>query len=315
MMDWLLADARRHDEPVAILMASEAAIYQRFGFGQSSTATSFTIDPLRVRFRDPLAMPDGAVIRAVESDEATRTFAAIYDQVRGDIPGAVARSEPKWRLFIVGDTEWMRRGQGIKYLAQLEVDGEPRGYAIYRIDAGWGTTGPNSTMTVLEVTGLDPAVEQLLWQWLFSMDLIGTVQARRNPDPHPLQHWLLEPRRLALTVQDGVWLRILDLPEALSARSYVGSGSLILEVTDPMFATNAGRWELSIESGRATVTRTTAEPDLSLDIGTLATVYLGAFRFADLAIAGHIRECRPGALQQADALFTPPRTPWCATPF
>ena len=315
MLDWLLEDARRRQEPVAILTASEAAIYHRFGFGQASTVTAFSVDPARVRFRAPIPMPAGAAIRLVEIPEATTAFARVYDQVVTGIPGAVSRSEPRWRLFLVGDTESMRKGQGSKYNAVLEVDGEPRGYAIYRIQSGWGPTGPSSSMIVLEVTGLDPSAEQLLWQWLFSMDLVTTVEGRRGPNPHPLQHWLAEPRRLGLTVLDGLWLRILDLPAALSARTYVGGGSLVLEVSDPMFAGNDGRWELSIADGRATVSRTSSDPDLALDVAALAATYLGAFRFADLANAGHVRECRPGALLRADALFTPPRAPWCATPF
>ena len=34
-----------------------------------------------------------------------------------------------------------------------------------------------------------------------------------------------------------------------------------------------------------------------------ASVYLGAFRFADLAGAGRVRECRPGAIAAADRIF------------
>ena len=37
MMIWLLDDARARNEPVAVLWASEAAIYQRFGFGNYET--------------------------------------------------------------------------------------------------------------------------------------------------------------------------------------------------------------------------------------------------------------------------------------
>ncbi len=36
----------------------------------------------------------------------------------------------------------MRRGNGTKFRAVLEVDGEPRGYAIYRIKADWDDRGP-----------------------------------------------------------------------------------------------------------------------------------------------------------------------------
>jgi predicted acetyltransferase len=316
MMDWLLEDARKRGEPVAVLTASEAAIYQRFGFGQASTASSFTLDTALAEFGEPVDLGDGAQIRMVETDEATELFATIYDRVRPGIPGALDRIEPKWRLSLVADAEWMRRGgQGIKYQSVIEVDGEPRGYAIYRIEHNWGPTGPASTMNVLEVTGVDPAAEQALWQWLLSMDLVRTIVGRRGPVPHPLQHWLLEPRRLSLTINDGLWLRILDLPEALSARRYVGSGSLVLDVADDMFESNTGRWQLNIEDGRAKVTRTKSAPDLELDVGTLAAAYLGGFRFVDLRVAGRVHECQPGVLQTADALFTPPRAPWNSTPF
>ena len=50
----------------------------------------------------------------VDEDEAMRLFPAVYDAARGDIPGAVDRSELKWRLNIVGDADWMRHGGGPK---------------------------------------------------------------------------------------------------------------------------------------------------------------------------------------------------------
>lgn len=315
MIDWLFDDARRHGEPIAVLLASEAAIYHRFGFGMATTATSFSIDRLRTTFREPVELDGRTVIRLVAADEAARTFATIYEQMRPAIPGSLDRPEAKWTNWMVADPEWMRRGEGPKFLAQLEIDGEPRAYAIYRINNDWDVTGPRSTLSVQEVLGLDPESERALWQWLLSMDLVGTISGRRGPNPHPLQQWLLEPRRLALTVNDGLWLRILDVAAALEARTYVGSGSLVLELTDDAIDSNAGRWQLSIDDGRPTVTSTTTEPDLELDIRTLAAVYLGAFRFGDLAAAGKVRECQPGRLATADALFTPPRAPWNATPF
>jgi predicted acetyltransferase len=90
---------------------------------------------------------------------------------------------------------------------------------------------------------------------------------------------------------------------------------LVLEVADDGIEANAGRWQLSVSDGRGSVARTSAAPDLELDVGTLAQVYLGGFRFVDLAVAGRVRECQPGALLRADALFTPPRAPYNSTPF
>jgi predicted acetyltransferase len=315
MMTWLHDDALRRREPVAILGASEAAIYQRFGYGQGTTQSTFSVDPARIRFREPVPRDASRQIRLVDEDEAMHLFPVVYDAARGGIPGAVDRSELKWRLNIVGDADWMRHGGGPKYRALIEVDGEPRGFAIYRVNPDWGPTGPASSLRVLEVLGLDPVAEQALWEWLFAMDLIGTITAWRCQVPNPLQQWLLEPRRLALTVGDGLWLRILDVPAALGARTYMGDGRIVLDVADALIDSNAGRWELAVKDGAATVTRTKAEPDLELDIAALASTYLGAHRFGDLAIAGRVRECQPGSLQTADVLFTPSRAPWASTPF
>ncbi len=320
MMDWLLADARARDEAVAVLWATEGTIYQRFGFGMGTVHSSFEIDRTRAIFRQPVEGPagDGApygVVRMVDVEEAMRVFPAVFEQVRRINPGAVSRTETKWRLEVLGDAEWMQGGNGPKFRALLEVDGEPRAYAIYRFKGEWGPVGPNGSILVLEVTALDPAAEQALWQWLLSMDLTATVRAWRGPVPHPLQLWLDEPRRLGLTVADGVWLRIVDVAAALGGRTYNGSGTVVLEIDDPMFDSNAGRWELAVRDGAPVVARTTAEPHITLDVGALASAYLGAFRFADLARAGRARECQPGSVTTLDMLFTPSRAPWCATMF
>src|SRR5687767_1959839 len=55
MMTWLHDDARRRGEPVAVLGASEAAIYQRFGYGQGTTQSTFSVDPARIQFREPVS--------------------------------------------------------------------------------------------------------------------------------------------------------------------------------------------------------------------------------------------------------------------
>ncbi len=55
MMAWLFDDARKHHEPVAILLASEAAIYQRFGFGNATLQSHFEVD--RDAGRLPLTAP------------------------------------------------------------------------------------------------------------------------------------------------------------------------------------------------------------------------------------------------------------------
>jgi predicted acetyltransferase len=114
-----------------------------------------------------------------------------------------------------------------------------------------------------------------------------------------------------------MWLRFVDLPAALAARTYAGGpGSLVLDVADAMFDSNAGRWQLTVAAdGSATCERTKAEPDFALDVAALACTYLGTLRFAHLAAAGRVRECQPGALQKADVLFTTSRAAYSNSMF
>ncbi len=314
MMTRLFEQARERNEPVAILWASEAAIYQRFGFGLATLQAEIEAQKDKIVFARPVESPGR--VRIVDRDEAAERFPPIFEARRAVTPGSLTRIDAKWRQLL-NDAEWMRNGNGPKVLALLEVDGEARAYVIYRIKADWDSHGPKSIATVMELIGLDVVSEQALWQWVFSIDLVGIVRTWRGQVPHPLQLMITEPRRLAMSVNDANWLRIIELPAALEGRSYRGPGSLVFEVTDDFCPWNAGTWQLSVpeSDGVAKVTGTRAAPDLSMDIQDLATVYLGAFNFAQLAAAGRVKECRPGALAAADALFATPTTPWNSTMF
>ena len=317
MMTWIFDQARARREPIAVLWASEAAIYQRFGYGLGTQQTFFEAPKDKIRFLQPIESPGR--MRIVDMDEAGRRFPPLYEAIRSGLPGALTRNEARWRWEFLADHEWHRHGNGEMVRALLEVEGEARGYTTYRQLGEWDRSGPKGILTITEVLGLDAVAEQMIWQWLFSIDLIGTVRGWRGPVPHPLQLMITEPRRLAVTLNDGMWLRIIDLPAALEARSYSGPGSVVLEISDDFCPTNAGRWHLDVPGGatRAVVTRAPAESevDVSLDIGALAAVYLGAFRFRDLVQAGRARECRPDAIARADALFATRQAPSNTTMF
>ena len=197
-------------------------------------------------------------IRLVDRDEAARLFPPIYEAVRVGIPGTVTRSEARWRLDQLEDAEWQRAAHGIKYRAVLEVDGEPRGYAIYRAKAEWGEMGPNNTVLVFEVVGLDAAAERAIWEWLAGIDLVGHIKGWRGPVPHPLMLQLTEPRRLGLNVREGMWLRLIDLKAALEARTYArrrvadvrGDRRVLPLERRPLAAGRGGRWARHVDGLR-----------------------------------------------------------------
>jgi predicted acetyltransferase len=320
VMRWLVDQADERREPLAILWASETAIYQRFGFGIGTLQGTFDIERSRTRFAHPVE-PLGRM-RLVDRDEAFELIPPVYDAMRSRIPGAVSRRDVKWRHQLLDDAEWTRRGNGRKFIVVLELDDEVRGYAIYRVKTEWDERGPNNTLTTMEVLGLDAAAERTIWEWLFGIDLVAHIKGWRTRVPQPLLLQLAEPRRLGLAVREGMLLRILDLPAALEGRGYDTAGAVTFEVSDELRPSNAGRWRLTATGGPASgarsvasVTSTTDEPDMILDTMDLASVYLGAFRFADLARAGRVRECRPGAIAAADRIFASDTAPWCSTMF
>jgi predicted acetyltransferase len=112
----------------------------------------------------------------------------------------------------------------------------------------------------MEVSGLDLAAERALWEWLAGIDLVRRIKAWRRPVPDPLFLQLEDMNRLGFNVGHGLWVRLIDLPAALEARSYDDSGEVTFEVTDAFRPANAGRWRLQATAGRATFTATTEPP-------------------------------------------------------
>ena len=107
MMRHQLDDVRARGESLAILWASEGAIYQRFGYGLATLSGSFEIARDRAAFARP-APPEGTV-RLVDREEAMGIFPPLYDRVRVEAPGMVGRSETWWRWVTLHDTDQRTR--------------------------------------------------------------------------------------------------------------------------------------------------------------------------------------------------------------
>lgn len=311
-----LDDVRERGESVAVLWASEGAIYQRFGYGFAAADGSFEVAPSRTAYARPL-QPEG-LVRLVDEDEAATLIPDVYDAMRTKTPGAVSRSEAWWKQ-VLADPEYSRRGQSPKFRVVFEADGRPEGYALYRIKGDWNHLGPQNTLNVSEAVATTPRAIRELWRYLFDVDLVQKIRASRVVVPNPLQQLLAEPRALGLIAGDGLWARLVDLPAALQARRYPVADELVLEVSDSFCPWNSGRWGLrtSGATGEAAmeVTATDVAPDLVLDTADLAAVYLGGTRPALLAESGRIEECTEGAVRRLGAMFISEQTPWCVSMF
>ncbi|MEV7911531.1 GNAT family N-acetyltransferase [Streptomyces griseus] len=309
MMRHQLGDVRARGEFLAVLLASEAPIYGRFGYGPATYTARLTVP----RHRAALAVPrarglagapaagagDGSV-EVLRRDECGEILEEVYDRYRRTQPGALSRPHRWWDL---------RAGQppispAPRYIAvHRDADGVPDGYASYAIESG--------TLTVDETISTDDTVFTALARFALEHDLVSQVVFRHVPPEHPLRRQLADFRAGEVGgYTDWLWVRLLDIPGALAARGWFMDGELVLDVEDP-FLGERGRYLLTVRDGRADCVPTDREPDLSLDVGDLGSVYLGGTAPSTLVRAGHIRAHRPGAAALADVLFRAERSPHC----
>ncbi|HEY8646698.1 MAG TPA: sterol carrier protein domain-containing protein, partial [Gaiellaceae bacterium] len=248
--------------------------------------------------------PRGTV-RLVDFEEAARTFPPLYEQVFAQRPGMFLRSKEWWETRKLFDDPARRKG-GSKNLALLELDGKPAGYAIYTVKQDWEAGFSKGAVTIAEVVTPTPEAARELWRWLLDFDWTSEFVSDLLPLDHELFLLLAEPRRLRFTINDGVWVRLIDVGQALSARTYSG-GVIVLEVDDALLPENAGRWRVTPSGAE----RTEDAADLHLDITGLGSVYLGGFTFGELVRGSRARELTAGAADRADALFRTNIQPWC----
>lgn len=306
MMRAQLDDIRNCGESIAALWASEEEIYRRFGFGMASFAGEIELPSGYTGLRQ--APDESARSRLITLDEAKSVVPDIYDRVRAKTPGMFDRTELWWELRVLDDPPDRRYGGGEKNVLLLELGGEPAGYALYRVFTKFEHGSSTGHVAVIEALADGAIASRELWRVLLDMDWLATLKASLLPVDHPLLHQLRYPRRLQMRLGDGLWVRLVDVGAALSARAYGSEEPVVFEVEDAFLPENAGRWKLS--GGKAE--RTDEAADLALDVGELGAVYLGGFTFAELLRAGLVRELKDGGAARGDAVFrTDWPKPWC----
>jgi predicted acetyltransferase len=308
LMRLQLEDLHERGEPLAILWASEAPIYGRFGYGVAAPETTIDAERSAFRLRDDPGTRGN--VRLVSADEALEHFPPLYETRRRAVPGLVSRRPEWWRDALLADPEHWRKGSSPKYFALLELDGKPAGYARYRVKPAWEEGTPRGELDVIEAFATSPESTAELWRYLFGVDLISRVRHSRLDPTWSLFLMVTDPRRLHVSIADGLWLRLVDVEAALAGRAFADAPDAVLEVVDTLLPHNAGRWRVGSRPGR-----TEEEADVAVDVADLASAYLGAFTFERLAAAGRARELRPGGLARATALFATAVPPACPEEF
>ncbi|MGW0559796.1 GNAT family N-acetyltransferase [Streptomyces sp. NPDC003016] len=312
MMRRQLDDVRAWGEPVALLTASEPAIYGRFGYGAATQQLSAEIDTSRVRLAVP-AGTDDVRLRSVKPADAREVCEAVYARNVAGRPGMLAR-RPHWERLPLLDAESERGGTSPLRCVLAERGGEAGnavGYARFQVKPEWDATGANGVVLLRDLEALDPAAYAALWRFLFDIDLTSRIRTRNRPVDDAWQHLVSDIRRCDVRLRDSLYVRLVEVGAALEARAYQTPVDVVLEVADPFCPWNEGRWRLTGDAkGGASCKRTDEAADLALSVRELGEAYLGGVGLAALAAAGRVRELRPGALAEASVAFGAGIAPW-----
>ena len=301
LMKAQLADMTRRGVTAAVLKASEGGIYRRFGYGVSTRTRTYRVDRRRGRLHDEVP---GDGIELLGFTDASRAVPAIYAQIARSRPGMITRTPQWWAMAAASASGAPAAAAGpIMTAVHCGPDG-PDGYAVYSVTRA---PGVSTVLRIADMHTSGPAAFGALWRHLLSLDLVDEIEAPDRPADEPVELLFTDPRACRTTaVTDEQWLRLVDVPAALAARTYLGD-AVVIEVTDPLLGHNRGTYRIAAEG-----IRRTGEPaQLRLGVAALADVYLGTWRPSALAQAGLVDVRDRCALPAADRLFASPIAPWC----
>lgn len=306
MMRRQLTDLWARGELLSVLLASEALIYRRFGYGPATYTQRLTVARHQAALAPPRAgatadAPATGSVALLRRFECGEILEELYDRYRRAQPGALSRPHRWWAVGAGRPPV----SAAPRYVAvHCDANGVPDGYASYSLSE-------SNTLTVDETIATDDAVWTALARFVLGHDLVTQVVFQHFPPEHPLRWQLADFRAGQVSDNtDWLWVRLLDIPRALTARGWFADGELVLDVDDPFLGEHA-RYLLTVRDGKADCAPTDREPDLSLDVSDLGSVYLGGTSPSTLVRAGHIRAHRPGAATIADHLFSAERAPHC----
>ena len=304
-------DMRERGQAVASLWASQAAIYQRYGYSMVTVMRDYRVDITDIDFHDG---DDGS------SEVERLDIATGYDLVKQVYIGFIAhrmcylhRGRPLWHNNAFEEIE----ADGPIHIAvSRDGHGAPDGYIVYTLRHDRRDHPSRSQeIRIRDLAWLTPSAYRSLWSFVKRHDLVGSVRWNNAPADDPAVEFFLEPRLLNARDLEGMWLRVVDVPTALEGRGWDADGELTLGIAEDRIAPwNVGTWRLCVSAGSAESGPAGGDADIALSVKALALLYAGRRSARELAALGML-DGEPGALRRADALFATRHAPHCPDHF
>jgi GNAT superfamily N-acetyltransferase len=317
MMRHHFEQSRREGVHLSALHASEPGIYGRHGYGLASLELSVELGH-GTRLTAPDLEDEAAAlvtrVTAISDDGMPARRRACELAVASSCVGTIV-GEPGFFVDLCHTSPESLRGKEVPRVIFATRDGLDVGYAVFRRSHKWDNARPGATVDVY-AHHATPAAELALMRRLVDLDLAGTIKVSSMAQDDPLFSWVAGPRGTGnVNIYDSLWVRLVDLPEALASRGYEADGNVVVEVLDEAAPWNAGTWRIRVKDGTADVTRTDDDAEVSLSVGALGAAYLGGSNLAAMRRGGLIAEHRPGAVRELWRTFRTDLPPYASRGF
>ncbi|MFJ8938493.1 GNAT family N-acetyltransferase [Streptomyces sp. NPDC102365] len=299
MMQAMFESALDRGEPLAMLSASEGSIYGRYGFSPATYRVRWELARHEAAFLP--AETDPGSLELVDATQARQAWPVVHAGVRAYRVGELTPLAGRWDGL--SDAADGTNGP-LRYLVHRDQRGRVDGIANFRLP--WSPTADNAgTLVVEALEATNPIAYRALWGVLIDFDLTKTIVAPGRPRDEPLRWMLTNPRAMRITRQsDNLWARLLDVPLALTQRSYDIPGKLKFTIeSDRMCPANNRTWRLRADVASVTCVPTNEVADMTITVPALSSLYFGGMSAHELAYAGHITPHADGAIGQLARLF------------
>jgi predicted acetyltransferase len=312
------AGLREEGAALSGLHAAEVPIYGRFGYGVSSVGLELGFERGAV-FTAPSLQDAASRVTThfvgADSDQTARVVQDLHLRCANTTLGAVTRPERMARPQFV-DLPLTRRGREPLKVLLAHVDGQPAGYAVFSRKEKWKDFRARGTVEVSELAATDSATLLALARRLVDFDLTVAITIDGRGADDPLLWWAGGPRAVGVKGSDSLWLRLVDVGAALSARGYSGACDVVLDVVDPVCPWNQQPWRLSVDmTGVASCVPTSDDADVRLPVQALGAAYLGSRSLTSQADQGLVTEITAGSLRAVSRAMSCDREPIGAIEF
>lgn len=284
-----LHEARERGSVFAALTATDAVLYGRFGFGVSATARRLEIET-------------GPRFQLHAEASGTCVFADLgrADEVRREIFAQFHTQQffsvERPAFYFRSGFDWDKQSPRPERAAiHLDADSTPDGAVIFTVR--------DDHIEVRDLLGLNQTAELELLRMVANLEGVNRVIWPRCPNRRFPLTWALSDHRVVGTVSeyDTVWIRIMDVEQALTMRQFDNDGVATVAVRDPLGEVD-GTYRVEVTDGVASVERTRAEPEMTINLASLAAVYSGLAHPMELLPSGTVSGS-PEGLTKVGHLF------------